>query len=663
MSAYGSVSGLVSGIQTDELIAKIMSFRARPVNILNNQKAALTEKLTTWQNVNTRLLAVQMSAVAIANRGAFSAKSVSSSNSNALTASAASTALPGTYTFRVTQLARAHQLASDQSFSDTNTQSVGTGVITITNVKTGTSKVIGINAGQDTLEGVRAAINASGGGFTANIINDGSGTPFRLLITSKETGSNGELHISTQLTGGAGLSFEGAGAVISPPDNAIIQFGSGSTPITVTSSTNFVQNTIPGVTLNLLAVTGDTPVTVTVEDDTSGIIEKIKAFIQNYNDFASYVKEVTRFDPELKTGGPLLGDFALQGAMNDITSLFNRSVLGLSGQYASLSGVGITLAGDGKLVLDESRLRSALTQDPNAVTRLFARTGTTTNSSVTFLAANNLTKASPAGYAIHITQAATQARLTSGRELAETLGQNENISLNGVSIQLTAGMSRNEVVAAINSRSASTGVTASLTGIDGTGTGNYLSFRYNEFGSVYNIRVISNIAGDTGTSTGIGMEQMTLDNPAGDSGLGTAERGKDVAGTINGEKANGVGRTLTGDSSNRNTAGLAIMVNSTATGDMGSVTYTQGVGAGMVDLLARMTNEIDGTLTATAKGVQNQISELDRQMNTLVDRIAAEENRLKARFAALEASLGRLQSQSQFLTANLQAMNSARSSK
>lgn len=662
MSAYGSVSGLVSGIQTDELIAKIMTFRARPVNILNNQKNVLTEKLTTWQNVNTRLLAVQMSASALSSSNAFNAKSVSSSNTNALTATAGSSALPGTYTFKITQLARAHQLGSDQSFSDTTSQSLGTGTITITNVKTNTSKVISINAGQDTLEGVRAAINAAGGGFTANIINDGSDTPYRLLITSKETGSNGELQISTNLTGGTGVTFEGASAVVSPPSNAIIQFGSGSTPVTVTSSTNYVQNAVPGVTLNLLAAI-DSEVTVTVADDTSGVIEKVQAFIQNYNEFAGFVKEVTRFDPELKTGGPLLGDFVLQSALNDITSLFNRSVLGLSGQYSSLSGVGISLAGDGKLSLDEGKLRSALTQDPNAVTRLFARTGSTTDSSVSFLAANNLTKPMLGGYAVNITQAATQARLTSGRELAETLGQNETLEVNGQQIQLTAGMTRSEVLSAINSRSALTGVTASLTGLNGVGPGNFLNFRQNQFGSVYRIRVISDTAGDTGTSTGIGLLQMTLDEPLGDSGLGSAEKGLDVAGTIGGEKANGLGRVLTGDSANRNTAGLAIMVSSTATGDLGRITYTQGVGAGMTDLLARMTNEIDGTLTTTARGVQDQITELDKQMNTLVDRIAAEEVRLKARFAALEASLGRLQSQSQFLTANIQAMNASKGSR
>ncbi len=142
MPGLGSVSGLASGIQTDELIAKIIAYRQRPVELLKGQRDALSEKLKAWQNVNARLLAVRLSASQLSSASAFQTLSATSSNPDALTATASAGAPAGTYTLKVLSVARAHQLGSDQRFADTTTTSVGTGSITITNTATGTATYV-----------------------------------------------------------------------------------------------------------------------------------------------------------------------------------------------------------------------------------------------------------------------------------------------------------------------------------------------------------------------------------------------------------------------------------------------------------------------------------------------------------------------------------------
>jgi flagellar hook-associated protein 2 len=133
-----------------------------------------------------------------------------------------------------------------------------------------------------------------------------------------------------------------------------------------------------------------------------------------------------------------------------------------------------------------------------------------------------------------------------------------------------------------------------------------------------------------------------------------------VEGTINGEPATGNGKVLTGNSGNATTDGLSILVNSSTTGEKGFVTYSRGVAAGLADLLERLTDPASGVLTNLQQGVQTRIDSLNSEMNRMVDRLAAMEERLRAQFAAMESSLSRLQSQSQYLMQAMASLTAAR---
>ena len=59
------------------------------------------------------------------------------------------------------------------------------------------TKSITIDSTNNTLAGIRDAINAAGMGVTATIVNDGSGTPYRLSLTSTSSGASNSLKITT----------------------------------------------------------------------------------------------------------------------------------------------------------------------------------------------------------------------------------------------------------------------------------------------------------------------------------------------------------------------------------------------------------------------------------------------------------------------------------
>ena len=653
-SAFASISGIVSGVQTDEIIQKMIEVQSRPINNLQSQQALLTAKLTAWQDANTRLLAIKTAALALLNPFTFQSRKAVSSNSDLVAAQATAGASVGSYTFRVTSLASAHQMAS-QAFSDTNATSVGTGTITI-QVGSGPATVVSITDANNTLAGVRDAINQANAGVQAIIINEGpaNNPSYRLMLVSNTTGTAGAITVNANLSGGAGLTL----STVQAATDAVLQFGEGSGALTVTKSSNTISDVIPGVTLTLKKADPNTPVTVDVRGDTEAPKSAVKTFVDAVNSFNKFVKEQFRYDPETNETGTLFGDYALAGIQSDLMSRLSDVVVGASKEAMALSQIGITLSATGELVVNDAMLEDALSNNSEAVAKLLGVVGTTTDDGVTFLSAGSA-KASSVGYAVNITQVATRARVTAGAAMGDTLSVDETLFVNGSEIKLKAGMTREQVVAAINAMSGTTGVTASLTDANGEGSGNYLTLTTTRYGSAASVSVVSNVAA-SGGGTGFGVVTVTQLNPAGETGNGTGAPGQDVQGTINGEPATGSGQVLTGNSSNPNTAGLSVLVTSTTAGEHGVVRITRGIADAVDRLLAFVINEKSGPVQTAQESLNTQIEDVKRNIEEMQKRVDANVEALRKKFIDMEAALGKLQSQSAYLSAQIAAWNNAK---
>ncbi len=643
MSGTAYISGLISGLQTDDILAQLETLARVPVLRLEAQKATLSAKLSAWQTMNSQLLSLKEEAAALGVYTAFSTMTAASSNESLVTASVSGSPPPGDYTFTVQSLATTHEVAS-QGYAELTTL-VGDGTVTIT---VGSEEAVEITANGLTLAGLRDAINASDANVNAFIIDDGSDTtPYRLLITSGSTGTAGEMTIDVSLSGGTAPVFSD----LQTATDATLQMGT----LTITRSSNLITDLIPGLTLDLHAADPATPVTVSVVSDTDAIKEMVQNFVTDFNAVIDYIDAQWDYNEETEQSGTLFGEFSLRHIQNDLISRVSNPITGLPSSLSLLSQVGITVGFDGKLSLDETILESALESDLTGVMKLFSRYGEASNADVVFISATGDTvPTEEVGYAVEITQAATQARVTAGVAQTLALAADEVLTINGVNITLTAGMTQSEVVDAINDHSAETGVTASATGSDGTGTGQYLTLKSNGYGDSTEVTAISDQSNATSDTTGIGNVLVTESSPTGESGTGTGEAGVDVAGTINGEAAEGSGQML--ESTAGDSKGLTLLIRATSAGSYGTVDYTAGASALLDDMLDFLTESEDGMVKSSQNTLQERIDDIDESITKLEEAIVREQDRLRQQFTVMEEALAKLQTQSNFLSSQLVQM-------
>ena len=190
------ISGLSSGFDWRSMIDKLIAIDHRRVDIVESQKGEYESKLSEWQSFNTTLLSLKTSAVGLSDPDDFylytsnmSTDSATVDADDLLSVSTGTTAAPGTYTIKVTNLAQAQKLSSNPFTSQaTELGSSYAGDIIIN------GKVVTINS-TDTLTNVANSINNANtgtdpSGVTASIVNYGA-NDYRLLLTSDETGEDG----------------------------------------------------------------------------------------------------------------------------------------------------------------------------------------------------------------------------------------------------------------------------------------------------------------------------------------------------------------------------------------------------------------------------------------------------------------------------------------
>lgn len=189
-----NIEGLVSNLNTSEIISKLMEIERRPIKLLQSRQQDYQKKLETWQMANTRLLALLGMVSPLTYQTTFQAKKATSSNTSVLTATARNNAAVGAYFISsITQLAQTHQLQS-KGFASPNSE-VKKGTFYI-QVGDSTPKSITIDGTNNTLVGLKNAINLANAGVVASIVNTGAGAnPYVLVLTSKTSGKAGEIKI------------------------------------------------------------------------------------------------------------------------------------------------------------------------------------------------------------------------------------------------------------------------------------------------------------------------------------------------------------------------------------------------------------------------------------------------------------------------------------
>ncbi len=649
MSSAASVGGLISGIDTNALLDQLYQLARAPIDRLEASKQALNAQSIAWSSLEVRLLNFRTAASQLSSPASFDLYTASASHSDLVSASSSASAVPGVYLFTVDALAQTHQLKS-QGYADTTGTEVGSGTISIT---VGDADPTVIDVDNFTLAELRDAINAADAGVSAAIINDGSDTtPYRLILTSQTSGLDGEMVVTPSLAGGTPPTFSDLQAA----QDAQITLGSGAGAITITSGSNTIADAIQGVTLQLLDSDPATTVTLTVSRDTSALQNRVFDLVETYNAVVDLFAEQFYYDSETEQAGTLFANFQLQTIQQNLSAALTNAVVGLDAEFHSLSELGIHTLSTGKLSYDSTQLAAALADHLPDVIDLFAAVGKTTSSAVAYLGATGDTQPSGIdGWAVEITQVATQSRVTAGVAQTSALAADETLTLNGVNVYLTAGMTQTQVVDAINALENQTGVTASATDANGEGTGNYLTLTRLPYGSAYHLTGVSTLSNQGGNDTsGLGSVTVTDESPLGESGAGTGAAGLDVEGTIGGEEATGSGQRLTADAGDPE--GLQLLITADSPGSYGSVFFTVGAAEAAFRVSVSATDTSGGTVALAQEYITGSLSDIDEEIARLEAVIEQEQERLRAAFVRMEQAIGRFQAQSQFLASQFAQM-------
>lgn len=421
--------GTGSGLDLESIISKFMQVERQPLQTIATQKEAFQSKISAYGTVKSALTAFQSSASALSSASKFNAQKATSSDTSILTAKTDGSATVGNFDITVSQLAKSQKIASNE-FSSSNA-TIGTGTLTISfgtyipddgdsmtsgdNTFTAnpdkTDLTITIDSSNNTLSGIRDAINTANGDVTATIINNGSGS--QLVLTSKDSGESNTLKISvadddgdnTNILGLSQLAYDPTAATNNGKNMSEIQVAKNALltidGIDIEKTSNTIDDAVDGLTLTLLKTT-DTgeSVSLGIESDMDTIKESIQKFVDAYNKLNTTFEDLTKYNEADKTkSGKLIGDATLRTISYQIKAVLTNSIG--SGDLTTLSDVGVSFDDSGNLALDSEKLSDAIENDFNDIATLFAANATFTDSQIKYVGSTTATKEGT--YAINIT--------------------------------------------------------------------------------------------------------------------------------------------------------------------------------------------------------------------------------------------------------------------
>ncbi|WP_296227969.1 flagellar filament capping protein FliD [Ralstonia sp. UBA689] len=657
-----SIPGIGTSIDVNSLVSSLMSVESQPLAQLQNQQSSYQTQLSAVGTLKSALSTFQTTLSNLTSASGYSAMKASGYDTSVLNASVTGSAPAGSYAVNVTQLAQSQVLAAQGQTS--TTAAIGSGTSTTISFSFGSVSggtlsggkytgatftqngslpggTITINSSNNTLAGIRDAINSANLGVSASIVNDGSGNPYRLVLTSTAGGANSEMRISVSgdSTLQSLLSQDPAGTQnlteVTTGQNALATING----IAVQSPTNTLSNVVDGTSFTL-SKTGST--TVTVANDPTATTNAVKNFVNGYNALRTQLNALTNIDTSNKANnGPLAGDVSTKTLISQITDVLGQAIG--SGTYQSLGSIGVSMNSDGTLSVDNTKLSAAIAASPSQVAGLFAGTGIATDSLVNVPTFSDSTQSG--SYAVNVTQLATQGSLTGSAAANTTItaGSNDTLAFNisGIAVNVTVpagSYSASGLAAQIQSQiNASASLqSAKITASVSANASGVLSITDSQFGSISAVSVSGN-----GASSLMGASP-------------TVTTGQDVQGTINGVAATGSGQNLYGASGTA-VDGLTVQVTGGALGSRGTVAVQRGYAAQLNTVMTNLLST-NGMVQSETDSINSSLTSLASQISNMQTQLSKKQALYYTQFNALSAAVASMTNTSSYLTTQLAAI-------
>ena len=330
------------------VIDRSVSIASLPITQLNSQKSTLTDQSTALSSLDTKFTALQSAFESLQKGAGPSGYSAATDDSSVASARVSGTALAGSYEVEVVGLG-SYSLAMStdglKKVSDPSTQSLTTSS-SLTLTVDGTS--YNIAPASNTLNDLAAAINNSGAGVHATMVNLGSNASpdYRLSVQGDKLAGT-----TIQLNDGTNNLLE------SLATGSAATYRVNGQPSTAISSDSRNVTLAPGLSLTLLSA-GET--SVTVARDTSSVANALSSFVTAYN---AIVDELDTH--RVQNTGALNGQSIVSTLSQSLQQMITYSS-GSSG-VTSLASLGITLDQTGKLAFDQTTFDSVASDNPDAV--------------------------------------------------------------------------------------------------------------------------------------------------------------------------------------------------------------------------------------------------------------------------------------------------------
>ena len=652
ISALGTGSGIDSNKLADQLTEASKMVQAER---LTTRKTLLETQISDYGLLRSSLAKLETAAAALGSADTFNAKALSIPDTKLLSITKLDAkAVAGSYQLKVEQVAQAQSLSSGTFSSATAPIGKGTLVIRLGDWDSGLANfgvdptkaggTITIDDTNNSLTGLRDAINKKNIGVTASIVSDGG--QFKLLLTSK-TGAKNEIEITaTEDSGAAGLArFD-----FNETTRNLTQQQEGKDAqvringLLVNRESNHVTDIIDGMEFDLFAASTTETISVTISEDKSVAEQTIRDFVAAYNTYRTEIEALVGFNTEEKEYGSLHRDPLAKNLTQTLRNTLTSSVPGIDGAFSMLSELGIRTELDGSLKIIEvegnTGFRSAIDNHFDKVRDLFVPNTSSTagDIDVTKFSANS----QPGTYDVVITQQPAKGSLTAADIPStfplDTTGKDYTfkVKLNGTesaSISLPAGKSYasgTELAAELQSlinldSNISTAKGSVAVSFDGT----KLSFLSDSYGASSNVEF---------TTVGADMADLGISQ-----GAGTA--GKDVKGTVDGVEAFGSGNILLPALGSK-AEGLSMTIEPGATS--GKITFSRGF-AGSISSTVNAFLKTSGLIKEREATITKDIARVETEEKALNTRSEAYRARLMAQFIAMESIVRSLNSTGDFL--------------
>ncbi|MFJ5964429.1 flagellar hook-associated protein 2 [Bacillus sp. NPDC093026] len=392
------ITGFSNVFDIDEIVSKLMKTEQAPLDKMTRQKQTLEWQRDSYREINSKVKELDdlINSLALTRPSTYGAKKVSSSNESAVTATGTTNATSGM--IYVTQLATASVFKSSgtSGFTPAN----GTFTFEVTTPDSTKPTTVTINTSEtDTLDTIVSKLNNSQLGVTAykGQISDGTNYVDTIALTSRTTGEG----VSIKATDGNSASFLTQLGFQVDGDNKLVATTKGQKAQYEINGLKMENNnntfTQAGITYELKGTT-DKPVSLNVSTDVDTIYDKIKQFVDKYNELVEQVngkvnekknrdyqpltaeekkamsdKEIELWEKTAKSG-LLRSDSILRSGTSKLRNDFYADIK-TGDSNIHITQIGITTSAKykdgGKLEINEEKLRKAIEEDPQKVSQMF----------------------------------------------------------------------------------------------------------------------------------------------------------------------------------------------------------------------------------------------------------------------------------------------------